>query len=89
MRGKLVPVLNLRDLIEHAGAYHDGELTPAQVKIVEAHLAGCAKCRDYLGSYRTTVELAQSAMRQSDDDPDLIPEDLIKDILATAVSRKR
>jgi predicted anti-sigma-YlaC factor YlaD len=46
-----MPVLNLtcRDLIEHAGSYRDGELTPAQVKIVEAHLAGCAKCRDYLG----------------------------------------
>ena len=83
-----VPNLTCRKLIELAGYYHDGELTPARLKTVEAHLAGCARCRTYLASYRATVELAQRAMRPADDDPDRIPEDLIKDILAAAISKK-
>ena len=81
--------ITCRDLIELADAFHDGELAPAQVKTVEAHLAGCPKCHDYVAAYRATVDLAQRAMRQLYDDPDRMPEDLIKDILAAAVSRKK
>ena len=47
----------------------------------EAHLVGCASCRAYLASYRTTIGLAKA----SAEGPEIedVPPELVAAILAT------
>lgn len=43
---------------QRLSAFHDGELPPAEVVTVEAHLAGCEACRRELDTFRRLSELA-------------------------------
>jgi anti-sigma factor RsiW len=47
--------------IELIHAYHDGELPPAQVAAVEAHLNDCADCRALLADLRHVSQLVAAA----------------------------
>jgi anti-sigma factor RsiW len=47
--------------IEQIHAYHDGELAPAQVAAVEAHLNDCGDCRALLGDLRRVSQLVAAA----------------------------
>ena len=42
-------------------AYHDGELSPAQVAAVEAHLRDCAACAELLAELRQVSRLVAAA----------------------------
>lgn len=53
-------------------AYLDGELTPEERQACEAHLAGCAECRDTAEVLRTIV-VAASALPPDQLDRDLWP----------------
>ena len=87
----MTPITNLtcHDLIDLAGASYDRELTPVQTDAVDAHLAGCSKCREYLKSYGAVVKLARTAMLESGEKSNSLAEDLIKDILSKAFQGKK
>jgi anti-sigma factor RsiW len=42
-------------------AYHDGELSPAQVAAADAHLRDCAACAELLGELRQVSQLVAAA----------------------------
>jgi anti-sigma factor RsiW len=63
--------------------YLDEELPSGQRATFEAHLDLCPPCRNYLASYRQTVELGRSLCRADQDAiPDEVPEDLVRAVLA-------
>lgn len=73
-----------RDVInEFLMEFVDGQLPEAQRVRFEAHLALCRSCREYLDSYRTTIELARAAGDSGAPLPEP-PKDLIKAILESA-----
>jgi anti-sigma factor RsiW len=69
-----------REVLEFLGDYDAGELDPMRTAAFERHLELCASCRNYLHSYRATIELAKDAF----DDAGLNepPEELVAAILA-------
>jgi hypothetical protein len=46
---------------ERLSEYHDGELSPSERAACEAHLQGCAACRDALDDIRALVTAARAA----------------------------
>ena len=69
-----------REVLEFLGDYDAGELDPMRTAAFERHLELCASCRNYLHSYRVTIELEKDAF----DDAGLSepPEELVAAILA-------
>lgn len=87
---KAVPLGRIicRETVDLLGAYHDGDLGAERRAAVEAHLARCRGCREYLRSYRATIELARAAMKKPEQAPDPLPDELVKAILAARLRRK-
>jgi len=75
------------EFVEFLGGYHDGELPAAQCRLLEAHLAQCQKCREYLEAYRATIRLARAAMENLDEQA--VPEELVQAILLSARSQRK
>lgn len=46
-----------RNIFEQLSAYLDRELSPDTCREIEAHLAGCETCEEFLTSLRKTIEL--------------------------------
>ena len=72
--------MTCQELTDFICDYLDNDLPAQQRSAFEAHLAGCRDCRNYLASYRATVELSKSALRDPVD-PDDVPEQLVAAIL--------
>jgi anti-sigma factor RsiW len=62
--------------IERLSEYHDGELSPADRELCEAHLAECESCRAALEDIREMTNLARA------DEDVVAPNDLWPEILA-------
>jgi anti-sigma factor RsiW len=71
-----------RELIEFLDAYLDGSLPPEARVAFDAHLPRCPECRDYLRSYRETIELARRSACQGDEVPAEVPQRLLRAIRA-------
>jgi len=71
--------------IDFMRAYLDGELPQGQQQIFAAHLAICEDCRNYLSSYKTSIELLHHASSESMAEEHLppVPEDLLNAIMKT------
>lgn len=63
--------------------YFAGELNGAQLAEFERHMDDCPPCRDYLDSYRKTIECTKKACCHVKN-PELaaVPPDLVKAIMA-------
>jgi anti-sigma factor RsiW len=72
--------LSCQELVAFLDAYLAGELPPARREVFDWHLAVCTDCRNYLDSYRRTIELGREALRGSGEAA--IPTELIQAILA-------
>ncbi|HEX8242253.1 MAG TPA: zf-HC2 domain-containing protein [Longimicrobium sp.] len=69
-----------REVITFLDDYFAGELDPMRTSAFERHLALCGSCRNYLDSYRRTVELERDAFAEPDlQEP---PAELVEAILA-------
>ena len=42
--------------------YLDGEMSPAEAKVLEEHLGCCAPCVEFLRTYRDTTNLCKKAL---------------------------
>jgi len=62
-----------KQFVEDVTAYLEGALADDVVARVEAHLADCPHCREYLEEMRRTVSLAG---RIGADDVDALPDDV-------------
>ena len=62
-----------RQFVEDVTAYLDGALSENEIVIIEAHLADCPHCREYLSEMRLTVMKTRAL---TDDDIDEMPADV-------------
>lgn len=69
-----------RDLVERVTDYLEGELSVAEARWTDEHLANCPHCRAYLAQMRETIAALRSLA-----EPGLDPE-LRERILATAAT---
>jgi anti-sigma factor RsiW len=58
------PDLDCRDFVELVTEYIEGVLAPHERSRVEAHMAICSGCADYLAQIRETVRLSGSVPRE-------------------------
>jgi predicted anti-sigma-YlaC factor YlaD len=83
-RGENLEMMTCQQVVdEFLTDYLEGRLGFAERVRFGLHLAICSQCRNYLESYRKTVELSRAA--GSEPDPasaSEIPEELVKAILA-------
>lgn len=76
----MTPIATCREVITFLGDYYAGELDPMRTSAFERHLALCPSCRNYLGSYRRTIEMEREAFAEPElQEP---PEELVEAILA-------
>jgi len=75
--------LTCREILDLLMDFIDGQLPPLQQATIEAHLASCPDCRDYIETYRRTIELEKRIHSVSPIEEQLraIPEELIQAIL--------
>lgn len=60
-------------------SYLEGELPPEVEAALEDHLGGCNPCRDYLATYKKTIEYARQAMTAPDRPAaEVLPESLVQ-----------
>ncbi len=79
--------MTCRELIDFLMAYLGNELPAEQRAELERHLGMCPSCVNYLKTYEQTIRLGQQAF--ADDAPaTLLPEELVKAILAAASPKK-
>jgi len=67
-----------RQFVEDVTAYLEDVLPAETVARIEAHLADCPHCREYLAQMRQTIAATRAL---SDDDVDRMPDDLRERLL--------
>jgi anti-sigma factor RsiW len=75
--------LTCKELVELVTDYLEGALPPGERARFEEHLAGCAKCRDYLEQMRQTIRTLGRLTE------DAVPAAAREDLLHTFRSWKR
>ena len=82
--------MTCRDFIAFLDDYLADRLPLESRGAFDAHLRCCVDCRNYLDSYRKTVELGKQAFASTDEDtlPAAVPESMIRAVL-NAASRGR
>lgn len=85
------PGVTCREQInQFLGEYLADELTTPQRTVFERHMDDCPPCRDYLDSYRKTIDCMKAACcHLKNPELALIPNDLIKAILAARSAESR
>jgi anti-sigma factor RsiW len=75
--------LSCREVADFLMAYEDGELSGAERRDFEAHLAECPECVTYLESYREAVALGRRAFADEEGAAAAtVPEALVQSVLA-------
>jgi anti-sigma factor RsiW len=75
--------MTCRELAEFLDDYLSGTLPPSRRSLFDEHLDACPDCRNYLDSYRQTVQLGKAAFSEPQEPvPQDVPEALVKAILA-------
>ena len=65
-----------RQAVELMADYLDGRLSASDMQRLEAHLAGCPHCSEYLAQLRVTIDALGRA------EPDDLPDDAIHELVA-------
>lgn len=73
--------LSCREFVEFLNDYIDDALPPERKAIFERHLEICVDCRNYLQSYRETMQASALAYR----DPAKLPAEPIPEALVLAI----
>lgn len=82
--------LSCREFTAFLNDYIDDALPPERKAIFERHLEICSDCRNYLQSYRETMEMSALAYRDPGKLPaEPIPESLVLAILQAASKGKK
>lgn len=73
--------MNCREICSFLDDYLDGSLEPEVAERFNRHMDDCPPCREYLDSYRDTVNLTRSLCEETGRTPQQMPDDLVKAIL--------
>lgn len=75
--------ITCRELIEFLDDYAADRLERDERATFDRHLGVCRHCREFLRTYRQTIELSRSAWSdQSDEIPTAVPEEVVRAVLA-------
>jgi anti-sigma factor RsiW len=75
--------MTCREFAEFLDDYLSGALPPSRRSLFDEHLHACPDCRNYLDSYRQTVQLEKAAFCEPEGPvPQDVPEALVRAILA-------
>ena len=75
-------MITCRELIDFLSDYLENELPAGERAAFDEHLAVCPECRQYVESYRMTIDLGRKAFARPDDEPPpQVPPALIQAIL--------
>lgn len=76
-------MMTCRELADFLMAYLDGELPARQHQVFEEHTGLCPPCKNYLDTYKETVQLGKSLCRDPEGPvPEDVPEELVRAILS-------
>jgi predicted anti-sigma-YlaC factor YlaD len=83
-----------RDTIAFLDDYLEGTLSSEQLAVFEFHLGKCPYCRDYLRTYRDTIQLSGAVASPTDAPapapaPDEPPPELVEAIMRSVSRAKR
>ncbi|HET9729885.1 MAG TPA: zf-HC2 domain-containing protein [Acidimicrobiia bacterium] len=73
-----------KQFVEDVTAYLDGALPADVVALIDAHLADCPHCREYLAEMRRTIVDARAL---SEHDIDAMPSDLRRRLMEAFLDR--
>lgn len=73
------PYITCKELIDFLDDYVAGDLEALRHDDFERHMKVCPSCREYVKSYRATIQMARHAYP----DPTTLPPELMTAILAT------
>jgi Putative zinc-finger len=83
-------IVNCREAIELLGDEVDGSLGLMQRWRLRVHVWMCEHCRNYFGSYKTTLRAERAALGEAPDDlRDGVTEALVESILLAAKGTQR
>ena len=74
--------MTCKELVSFLMDYLNGELSAAERRTFDEHLAGCPDCVAYLASYRKAVRLGKAACREDGAVPSDVPEDVVRAVIA-------
>ena len=75
--------MTCRELADFLMSYLDGELPAKQHTVFEGHIDLCPGCKNYLDSYKETIDLGKSICQDPEGPvPHNVPEELVQAILA-------
>ena len=75
-------MMSCREVYGFLDDFLEGRLDVLTRLTFGAHLLLCSKCRKYLATYRTALDVARNVER-TDAPPDEIPEELVQAILSS------
>jgi anti-sigma factor RsiW len=75
------PYITCRQLIDFIADYVDGTLDAPAREEFDRHLGVCPSCREYLASYRATMQLERLFVMGTDEVAEDVPEELVQVIL--------
>lgn len=78
--------MTCRECAEFLSDYLEGDLPVAVREVFERHLSRCPNCETYLAQFKATVLAGQAAFADETDAAEVVPEDLIRAILAARKS---
>lgn len=79
-------MMTCRELYGFLDEFLDGVLDALTRQNFERHLARCASCRNYLASYRATLEVARDSERKDAPAAAEAPEELVLAILYSRIA---
>jgi len=72
--------MTCREFADFLDDYFSGELDAARRELFDRHLSMCSDCRNYLSTYRQTVDLSRAAFDDAELPTD-VPPQLVRAIL--------
>jgi predicted anti-sigma-YlaC factor YlaD len=78
--------LKCREATEFISGYLAGELSGETLALFERHISRCANCAAFLEQFKRTMR-ATELLREDDDATTVMPDDLVRGIMA-ALGRK-
>jgi len=73
-------MINCQQCLDFIADYLAGEVSQEATEQFEEHLNACPPCRDYIESYKRTIEMERDCMKVDDCECRAMPESLVKAI---------
>jgi len=73
-------MINCQECLDFIADYLEGEVAADAAAQFEKHLDACPPCRDYIESYKKTIQLERASLAVRDEECQAMPESLVQAI---------